>query len=244
MARGFFGTVINNIRTLLAVSIVAYGFYKEFFKNESIIKALPYYIVASLFHVMGIALFLIRMTYLFFENVQSLSKKLRNIILFLFLSGAIYAFGSRFINVFLSKVESYTTGEDFFYIWEFIITILYLGLTIYMIKLHRKSIKIAYCQEDSHHCDMDTKKRFSNFMIYIILFEILFAFTEYNIFFRTGFVLSILNVPLYLDIMYNMEKCKAYNNIRIINKNLKFLFSVILLIECARGNLCSLKFFE
>lgn len=242
MSRGFFGFTIGNIRTMIAISIGCYAIYKEFYKLEDFRYNFKYYIIASMFHVSGVLIFVSRMCYVFFDVDKNKVFYWGKIVILLCSCVSIIFFYSFLFENILLKFNHYTEvsreGEGFFYIWEFIITIIYLLFTLYMIYINKK-IK----NKDPNKINIiPHNNRFLNILLFFCILEIIYGFIDYNVFFRFAFVFSILNIPNYFMIIKKMSS----NNINTRSFNMKILvFSfIVFMLEISRGNLCSLKFWE
>lgn len=241
MGRGFFGFTIGNIRTLIAVSISAYGLYKEFYDNQGLKNALVFYLIASMFHIMGVIVLISRLFYSIFENERRILFKFSKITLEIAVCLFVLFYFSDYLENIVLKFDHYTEvssqGEGFFYIWEFIITVIYICFTFYLV----------YKSKTCNRNDISKSKepelfKYENFMLYLSIINVLFYFIDYNMFFRFGFVLSVLNTAFYFRIVNVM----TMNNCLTTKFNIKvMLFTFIFfLLEISRGNLCSLKFWE
>ena len=70
--------------------------------------------------------------------------------------------------------------------------------------------------------------------------DVVAGFVEFNFFQRTNWFLTILMIPLIVQLL----RVSNYSNSnRVIRNNLVFMSLIMLVVACARGDLCSLKFF-
>ncbi len=239
MSRGLLVMTIANIRTMLALSILGYCIYKEMLEGTSILKHLPLLIVASLFHATAVAALLIYLTFVICYNLKS-SKTLltwiQNGLALLVLGGSGGLYLHRAIMKGVNYVGRSQMGTGYFYIWEMVLSIFVLLLTLYVIML--------FCTQKPWFQRVLTlgEKRFLWFMSCFAGFNLLSFIVEFNIGLRLSWLVTILDMPLFAMIFAN----KTLSHTRFIRiKYTIFIVSLfILVLACARGHLCSLKFFE
>lgn len=217
---------ISGIRTMLAFSILIRCFYNEMYNNKKVISNLFFYILACSIHLISVVIIVVK----FICNTFDIRKneKNNNIIFkpLLIISFIILIFlGKNYINGAVDKAIYYIYNRNYTYIWENILTVL-LFLLIIIIQ--------SYIKKDNDK-NIIRNKRISRAIQLLI---IIFCF-EHNTFFRLNNFNLFLNIPIILTSLDYLIKKN--------NKNYKYItfFSIIILIiSCARGNLCSLKFWE
>lgn len=231
MSTGAYFQAISGIRTTLGFSIVAVCIYNEFINKKSLIKNILWYLLAGLLHPAVLAVILIRIGYLLIQNSNNRKINLLLIILFL-ISGMIY--GDKFINSMLEKAFYYTTSKDkFSYFWEYVVGIVKIIIIFTIQYFNRKSNR----KEDIDGGMVDLIK-FINLINSIVCIAL---FLEYNTFDRFLIFNSILFIPVLMNTL-NLELSKIKNIVTL--KRFVIILSILMLvIECTRGNLCSLKFF-
>lgn len=225
MSNSAFMLCISNIRTVLMISIFSKCLYEEYYENKNIIKNLPSYIIASLIHNMGVIVVGLRFACFLFEKnsknqIISLMKKTFIIITMLILT---YYYKDIIIRT-MDKANSYLSGGSYDYFWENIITCLEFILLFFLQHKSKKSI---------------TKNK-NIYKLLLIFNTIIILFcTEHSIFTRFTTLLLFISIPIIADginhIIYT-KKNKEEEKLIVIYTIL------ILIISCARGNLCSLKF--
>lgn len=231
MATGSYMEVISGIRTMLGISIVAVCFYDELIEGKSIFKNVLWYIIAMLMHPVALAIIIIRILFMAMESSKSKFGKLRLGIVLIILAMALFKYGNRYIISMGDKVIEYVTLEDgYSYFWEYVIGIIDLTLILVIQGNLRKDIK--------KFKSLEYMKNYLRFSWVISAVVIIFLIVEYNTFHRLVIFNSILVGPILMETLNN-----GYKKSEILSKTI-FITSIIMLaIACARGNLCSLKFF-
>ena len=236
MGSGCYIETITGIRTMLSFCIIARCIFEEFIENKKIVKNIIWYIIAGLIHSVGLVLLLIRILYLIIERKNK--RKSLNILKF-FIVGiiliSILIIGRVYFSTMFDKAIAYITKGTFSYIWEYIIGIIILIFIMEILHFYKKYIKCI-----DNNLGLYNIYKFT----YIINIIVIALIMEYNTFHRFILLNAILIIPLlvyelkYVFENYDKKVCKNLYNIII-------LFSIIILIlECARGNMTSLKFFE
>lgn len=239
MSRGLLVMTIANIRTMLALSILGYCIYKEMLEGTSILKHLPLLIVASLFHATAVAALLIYLTFVICYNLKS-SKTLltwiQNGLALLVLGGSGGLYLHRAIMKGVNYVGRSQMGTGYFYIWEMVLSIFVLLLTLYVIML--------FCTQKPWFQRVLTlgEKRFLWFMSCFAGFNLLSFIVEFNIGLRLSWLVTILDMPLFAMIFAN--KTLSRKRFIKIKYTIVLVSLIVLILACARGHLCSLKFFE
>ena len=231
MSTSTFFEVISGIRTMLAFSIIARCFFEEIVENKNIIKNIILYIIAALLHPIAIAVIIIRILFLIIQT-DNKKKKVINIALTVLIIAISLIFAQKYITGMMDQAVLYLSTREFSYSWEYIIG----GLTLlYIIEI--QYIYKKYIRNKKQKNGFDNVYRFS-----IILNVIILALSfEYNIFHRLVILNSIIIIPIYIKVIKYLisdrKKINYYKFFTILNM-------IILIIECSRGNLSSLKFFE
>lgn len=226
MEMGGFLCVISSIRSFIAFAAIAYCCYFELVCNKSFIKHIPLYLFASLMHSAAMALVIIRIVMILLKKEKKVIKRVLNIILVGILVFIVFKFGNQYIASIFEKTDTYLNGSVYSYIWEYIISWLYMIFsTIFILK-----IKIN---------NLNNKLDIYNYRNFILLINILiFIFNfEYSIFTRFQLFSSILFLP-YFSIGLDYTK----NSSKILAIIFMLVSSVIFVIACTRGNLCGFKF--
>ena len=233
MSTGVYGGTIDNIRTTLALSIITVALYREFIEKKSITRDIPLYLVASLIHAMGMAVTIIRLGYLCLEKSDSLNKKIKKLFLFVAcLFFGLYFGGTRVKNMF-NKAMNYFTKGSYSYIWEIIIAFIHITLCAYILYIFAKRFDDF---QEKHEL-----KNVSNFIKLIIAISLVSLIFDYNTFYRLNLLVCMIMPILSTAVL-------AEKNMDITQKPINYNFIIIttylmLCLSCARGSLCSLKFF-
>lgn len=231
MSSGMFFEVISGIRSMLAFSIIAVVFYKEIYENKSPFKNFLWYAVAGLIHPAALALSIIRISFLLFQQGNSVARRLLYLLLVLSSSVILFVFGDKYYLSMVDKASRYLTGDAYSYLWQYVIGIIVLVvISIMQFLTYRLNMKVR-------SKEINNNLKFS-FMLSIV---VVILFSEYNTFHRFVIVNSIISIPMLLYIIQNnyfQARKKAYFKLTIY-----ILALIILCLACTRGNLSSLKFF-
>lgn len=234
MSRGLLLQTISNIRTMLSLSILSFCIYKILYEGKKIIIYLPLMLIASTIHVVGFASTILFFIFYFISYVKVLEFK--KIVLVLLIFSAIIFFGkNNIIGSFeLAKryLESNRIGIGYFYVWEFVISFLVTFVTLILIHKYTKSnIRLL---------EYEREFRFIKFLKIISILDIIVLFVEFNMGFRLNYLITIFSIPMILYIL-NSTRISTKDR-RSIEKFVVLFSTIILLLSCARGDLCGLKF--
>lgn len=227
MSTGSYMSAISGIRTMLAISIIGFVFFREEIEKKYKFTNLILYVIAALIHNYALIIICLRICLIFVnKNIGFINK----FILFSMLSISLIVFSIVFDDLIVSvinKAFSYIKGNVYSYIWNYVNAIITAVICINVI-FKFKLIKFY------KYGGFFTQNL--NFSKIAIIVAFLFIF-ECSIFSRTLIILlPILILPIMLIVM---EK----NGNNKLSKIIFVLTMFNLLIACARGDLTSLKFF-
>lgn len=225
MSSGAFLEVVSGIRCFVAFSFIAKSFYYEIYRDRKMTRSIPVYIIASMIHNAVIPIIGIRILHMVFQRTTNAKRKLFNIVVVVIFIMFAYRYGRGFIDAAFIKANNYINGDTYSYIWEYIIGAIQWMLFAYLVNKCQKSDGISVQLMNI----LQISKLF-------LLVEAIFIF-EYNIFHRMILVSSFLVIPIVSYIHASKDK-----NARIISV-IMLTSELVLLIACARGNLCGYKFF-
>lgn len=226
MSAGRFLEVISGIRCLVALSILARQVCEEQLDQRIRLRNLVWEMIAALIHPLALVLWGIRLAVLFVQRAGTARRKIANMCIS---AAAIFLglrYGGRYIISAADKAMGFIESEIYFYSWEYIIVWLLWVLSVYILYFaHRinKNEKIVPI------------RNLIFFNSILVLIELVFCF-EYSIFHRTISFSSMMILPVSAFLCRFSSNGKNRNTILIMS----FL---ILLLACARGNLCGYKFF-
>lgn len=236
LSRGLLMMTIANIRTMLALSVVALAIYFWHMRKLGTIKCFVIISVASLMHTIC-ALVLVVFFFLVLLN-KEINLYIRIISALVCIIG-IAVFGGKYLILASEKgaayVSSYQDSTGYFYIWEMLLSMMVISITLWLIYKF-----LAF-----NHCNMSSlKKQNANYWEFIksvgliSIINILLFFIEFNVAFRLSWLISILDIAL-----VPVLACIGNNKMKIYTYNILLICSVfMLLISCSRGDMCSLKF--
>lgn len=245
MSIGAYIEVISGIRSMLALSTIVYCFFREKTEKKSILRFIPLYIFAGLFHSVGIVMILLRLMVFIFDNLLTQNdntkkyRKIGGVLFSIFIVICVsFILRSSYSSEMIEKAGDYflaaKAGIGFSYFGEYLIGFLSLFVIL------PNEIAIPKEKEYQLNESIFSIRRYS-IMISIL---VIICFFEYNTFHRFISINSLLATPL---IMYNLQQnsINGMNKKLLINQNFVFLISCLLLgLACSRGNLCSLRFWS
>ena len=244
MSRGLLVHVISGIRNELAFAIILWCIYRELVEKKRITWHIPLYIIAASLHTMGQVLLIYRLLFLFAEkNVAKPLSKLGKVIVGTASIAMLYVIGRKYIEGISHKATSYYTravlGTGYSYIWERLLSVISLFITIYLIVIIKKMVRSNETSID--HSLLVGIRNLLMFTIPIVIIDAVAFFIEFNFFHRTSNFLTMLDIPLSV---FALRLADSYCDRKRIGQLLIVASTIMLFIACARGNLCSLKFFE
>lgn len=232
MSMGRFLEAISGVRCLVALAILANCFIKEMFsENEADIfkKNIPFCLIAALMHLFAFAIYGLRILVFFFDIFVKkgidLSDK-KKIKKYLLIAGAIFLVLHRYIFAIARKAVSYLFTSKYYYFWEYLIAII-IFITIICV--------LVYLYKNRKDIKMENILNLMKLNVVFIVIELLCCY-QYSIFHRTVTFSAILMMPLITHFLNMGEKNKRDMVIFIISM-------IILVLACARGDLCAYKFF-
>ena len=228
MSSGRFLEVISGIRCMLAFSIVFRFMYDEMYENRSMLRSVPFYIVAVLLHTASIPLIGIRLVCTLFEKKRNIASTILNALIAI----AVFVIGIRvgddYIDAGFTKANNYILSNSYSYRWEYIIVILSMTVVVMTLWRLRKRYPEGFAEE----------KNGIRFLMILLVGEI-FTITTYSIFHRFAAVSVFFSAPVVLTFL-NLES----ENGRYRSRQTIVIISLtVLFLACVRGNLCGYKFF-
>lgn len=226
MAIGNYMFVISGIRTMLAISLVAYCFFREAVEKKFRLYHILLYVAAAFIHNFAVIIIIIRLVIPLVARGISFWKRM-SYILFLSVLSIFAALNmTDLLESVFGRADGYITGENMYsYFWEYLI-----GAFVILISV------IALIKVRSKYIGEGELSQIKIFSIVCILLSLAFCF-EFTIFHRlTTYACAITSTPI---LMLYLDKCGTKNKQKLI----LWASIALLFIACARGTLCSLKFF-
>lgn len=228
---GAYFEVICGLRSMCAFSIFVFCVYREFFQGKSVLSNLLFYAVAIGFHNAVVPIVIFRFVFLLFQKEDKIVKKIFNYIIFGLLIVFAIRFGSNIIDATTSKAQNYMENEIYSYIWNYIIGVLTICNLAYLFFVNRKTLK------------QEIPRNYNLMVIIFMLLNSLSIFTDFNIFWRYTWVLTMLSLPMIMDSF----GCQSIQSGSYAMKKQNVVFYILLfsmlLIGITRGDLCALRFF-
>lgn len=227
MICGRFLGIISGIRNGLAFILIFCAIYREFFLDKKIISNVFLYLIAILIHPAALIIIFLRFLFILFEK-NSLGFRIVNLIFLMIMGFVFYKYNYYILDEAINKSNLYLSETTYFYIWEHIISLIYIVFYIITIFIFNKKIK------DKRITNL------GNFIMIINIFCFIFIY-EHSIFTRIQNFSSLLFLFYYMFVLnqlhINDKKMKVYSFLTYV-----IMFS-ILIISLTRGNISSLKFF-
>ena len=228
MSSGVFLEVISGIRCMLAFSIVLRFAYDEVYQGKSLLRSVPFYIIAALLHNAAIPLIGVRLACIVFEKKSNVGLTILNILLAMISFVIAVRLGNDYIDAAFEKANSYTSRNVYSYSWEYLIAGLGLVILIPILIKFKKRYPEAW----------KTEMISVRYLLIVLVAEVVFVRT-YSIFHRFFTVATIVSVPWMIAFL-NSE----FENERKLSRQYIVIMSMlVLLLACVRGNLCGYKFF-
>jgi hypothetical protein len=226
----FYLQTISGIRSMLAVSIVAFCAYQEIIKHKNILWHILLYLFAALVHPMGMILVLSRILFLVFQEYDRGRRIILTLIAILMMGLMIY-----YLRNYIADSFDYGSGylnnrQQYSYIWEIIIGLIEIVETLY--------VDISYKRVNSSSETANALMRFSILWCVGSLIALPFS---YSIFRRFSIFATVLSIPLIYRTLYSLDiDDSKYLNMR---KTIIIVSSLIFIISLLRGDLCGYKLF-
>ena len=245
MSRGLMMQIISNIRTLMALSIAAWCIYQEFYNKRSTKKLIIPYLLAASLHAMGIIIVLYRIAYSFIDQRGTRLQKINRWVLGFSAAAAVLLFGWKYILRVINKGFNYIretqSGEGYFYLWEFILCVMTLMVLLYVIHFFRRAYR--YNRNSGSADDLShATNQLLRYLTPLIIIEFIAIPLEFSTFQRINWYFTILLLPLTVCTLREV-KLVSPAHAKVFRYNLLIAATAILFLACARGDLCSLKFF-
>ncbi len=223
---------ISGIRTMLGFSLVAFCFYRETAEGKSMVRHLPLYAVAALFHSASVVLVVSRILFVLIES-GSLRKRVLAIGAAVLGAGvaALYLRGN--LKTIIRAVRFYLFGgNEYTYYWEIMIGLLEMARIIIVLYEYRKMAG-GLGRKDGRSAAW----KFTAIWAAVSLAALPFSYTVFRRYtmFCTMTGLSIMGVTL--------EKERGRGGGNRLAGALWAISLAIFLISLVRGDICGYKFF-
>ena len=238
MSRGLFLSAISNIRTMMALALIGWCVYHEMVNGRNVLKNVLLYLFAASLHVMGQVFLVVRIAFLLLEKTKNVRRRFLKIVIAVVAAAVVAAIAGRYLETLIETGMSYyeggRSGEGYVYFWEGLLSGAVILFTVgFLLSLRKRKTAIEVGSVSG--------EGLARFSVVTVAINIAALFFEFNFFHRTGMLLAIFNIPLGLFVLESAESEKEQAQIR---SGLLILSVVMLFVTCARGDLCSLKFFE
>lgn len=229
MSTGNYMMLVSNIRTMVALSLIAVCLYRESVEGKYRLAHLLAYLTAATMHSVGAVLVVLRLVFLLLDGHLTRGKRL-------ICAGLLCACGwwarpllrSTAADI-AEKFRAYVLGNQYSYRWEYAIAAVALCVELWVLYRMRRS--------GTRRTEYAALCRFSGVCIGAAL---VFWF-EFSIFYRlVNCLVSMLMVPPLMSVLRDARErgsgaaaCAAVAAVS----------GCLLVLVCCRGSLCGLKFF-
>ena len=244
MSLGTYIFVISGIRSMLGICLLAFCFFRESAQKKFNILHIPLYAIAVFIHLFSALLVAVRFVIPIFDTKTTVLRKIIYIIFLGAGSAFVFSYLRSLVSDIVDKAESYLSGNLYSYVWDYIIAILTCFVLLSIIIKRKKA-------ELSSSLKLNVSR---TFIIICFIAALCFCY-EFSIFHRTTvYLLPIISIPMLMTLLQNTDNNTENQNARAPRPSLAEMpatynlaiiavSTLILLISCARGSLCSLKFF-
>ncbi len=233
MSTSIYISVIGGIRMMMAISLIAFCFYRESVERKRNILHIALCLIAVFMHDMALIVLVILAISIIFDRQKPSSQKLLwTVILAAMAIGGILYFNTKILRI-LDKSMGYIQGESYYDVWEYLMGGILL-ISFFLISWKFKPLRKEYASIN----------RLNTASTIATCIAILFCYV-FSIFYRfVGHLVPILTLPI---IMITLEKTKdgSCRQFKVISlQSMMILLSIALLfIGASRGSLSALKFF-
>ena len=233
MSSSIYISVVGGIRMMVAISLIAFCFFRETVENKRGFLNYLWYVCAALTHNIAFVVIAIRIFVAFFSSKKRIASKIKMFVIFsaVFASVAVI-FNSFFVGI-LDKVAYYLFEESYSDVWEYIIGVLLLCFFVVLCISFRR-IK---------HKGFDEVIPITTGAVLGSVIAVAFV-NIFSFFYRLiGHIVPILAIPtLMITLEYSEEKEGRFKKLSF--QSIVLVFSILILaLSISRGSLSSLKFF-
>lgn len=231
MAADYYMPTIATIRSYMTAALVFLCIYREAKNHRTGAVEILLYVLASLMHSIGIVLVALRVGGFVFQKNQRTNIKI--LYLAVIALGAIVSY-RLYADVFLSSWKTFQgylfrtgSGGKYAYAWERIILTVMLFLQIHTLRRAKRN-----------NVEADTFLNIFYSVSRVCVAVLIPAMVQFSFFMRLSYFTSLVELPL---VMFNNSEASDRRGLWTINMITGGAI-IMLLLTCARGYLCSLKF--
>lgn len=236
MTTSIYISVIGGIRMMLALSMIAFSYFRNTIEKKGNLFDVFLYVAAFFLHTMSLPVIGIGIVVAVLNSSSKFASKFVTFIAIAVLFCVLLNKYRYFIDDLYEKILYYIVqGNGYYDIWEYIMGCLILFVLLFlMYEFHR-------FQETAEYRIL---KPYNAVMLWSMVIAVCFCF-EFSIFYRFGGQLAVIfSIPM---MMVTLEKTSGKQS-RVLKGTdfrsiLMLLNLIIAFISCTRGSLSSLKFF-
>lgn len=236
MVTSIYLSTVGGIRMMLAISFIAFCFFRETVERKINIWHIVLYFAAFLTHNVALIVIIVRLAALILSSEQTKLKKIFSVFGIVFGIALFSIFFRDIVGDIVDKAFGYITGGSYYDVWEYIMGALLLLLLLIV--------------GANYKMDMDKNihsglKQLNVAMCICIAISLVFCF-EFSIFYRfIGHLAPVFSIPLCMVTLERSGDKKCIGMKRMSLRSVFLLITVaIMAISFSRGSMSSLKFFE
>lgn len=229
MSTGSYMMLISNIRTMLSFTLIVFCFYRESVEGKYRISHLLLYLIAVTMHNAGAVMAALRLCLLLIDRRRTLGRRI--------IGAAALCCAAVWCAPLLQpmaadigeKFRFYVLGDQYSYLWEYIIGAVVLAVQLWVISRVRRS-----------GSGMGDCAGLNWFLLLCVVIALTFWF-EFSVFYRlVNCMGTLLMLPLLMAVLRD-ERMRGRGETACAAVTL--MAGCLLILVCSRGSLCSLKFF-
>lgn len=236
MTTSIYISVIGGIRMMLALSMIVFAYFRGTVEKKITIVDIFLYGLSLFTHSVSAVVVCICVCASLFASGKNIWRKIGLSIGAIGVGGVAVVLFSDRVDRLYQKFLEYVLGDKHSDLWEYMMgAIIILMLFFMFLEIHR------LCK----HAEYVNVKKYNLASIISVALAVCFCF-EFSMFYRFGGHVAVLfSIP---SMMVVLEKTKGKSSVLMAGVDFRSIMIVLTLImaaiSCARGSLCSLKFFE
>lgn len=236
MTTSIFISVVGGIRMMLALSMITFSYFRATVEKKITVIEILFFIVSTFIHTTSfVAIGIVALTLLFDSNKSAL-KKIGSAVAIGVIAAVFVVKFSGTAQGLYNKFLDYILGDKHSDMWEYLMGA-FITVVLLLVFGEFRHLRKDFDCSNVNKCNLAA--------VFCVILAICFCF-EFSIFYRFGGHLAVMfSIP---SMMIALEKTKGKSSVFIRGVDLKtlviLLSCIIAAISCARGSLCSLKFFE
>lgn len=234
MSIGHYMSVISNIRTMLAICLIAFCFFREENLQKFSIWHIPLYLAALSLHNLAIVFLLIRLSAILFASKTSIWIRILTVAALLILALLLQLLLPAFVDSLADKASEYLSGDSYTYSWEYIMGILVMLAEGYFLFVYYRA-KVE--------SPLSLRTQNSALLLSLVLSIVFIGVFTFYYRIVSG-ITAVLCIPILMELLSDQGALRFSRKLSIPLRGTTCVIAAAELgLSCVRGSLCSLKFF-